>query len=426
MVKEANSLITFNSLTFFNGNIKGDLVQLTKVCQIIVRGKAIDFPAGEYIMKKVITGVVIILIVAGLWYAISSRVDSGAPGGSEGAAKSASATGGTAAERTDAGNAADAGLVEPLEEGEDGLDEPENMDERPATDRYKTADEALKAIKDAAANYDDLVLDQFTQLGDNCTWCDSFYASVKELMLSPDTKPDQRSYFAEVLAISGRVENLKTLVDAIVNAKGQDEADAYAEALELTVGKDDAVRFLGEQLSQQNETLREASVAAITNQGSKLAVDTLYNHTVEKGDPDGYYSLGIGLGELVPEEEAMPYLQELAMKRDQYSHLAVKALLNSGLEGLKVVMDVLSNSRNPDFDREMLKGARDHVAYDEDVMAYLKQVSESSGPGPRADFAKEVLADFQQSQQEAQQDEASAPEAAAPAAPMSMMPPAGQ
>ena len=91
---------------------------------------------------------------------------------------------------------------------------------------------------------------------------------------------------------------------------------------------DDVVTELSGYVNSNNELLQESAVAAITNQGSKLAAETLYKHTVEKGDADGYYSLGIGLGELIPDDETLPYLNELVSKRDKYSHLAVKALLN--------------------------------------------------------------------------------------------------
>ncbi len=342
-------------------------------------------------MKKILPVLLVVIVAVGIWFAISSRIETET---SPAATTVATQTSSQVSQQGQAGS----GAVQ--EDTEEAAEADVAVDERPAAERYKTAEEALKAIKDAAADYDDLVLDQFTEPGDNCTWCNSFYASVKELLFSPDTKADQKSYYAEVLAISGKLDNVKTLVDAVVNAKNQEEADVFAEALELTVGKDDVVKYLGEQLNQPNETLKEAAVAAITNQGSKLAVETLYSNTVEKGDPDGYYSLGIGLGEVVPDEEALPYLQELAMKRDAYSHLAIKSLLNSGLDGLKIVMDVLSNSKNPDADKEMLNGAKEHVSYDEDNVAYLKQVAESGKNNPAVTLAKEILADFEQAESE--------------------------
>ncbi len=88
----------------------------------------------------------------------------------------------------------------------------------------------------------------------------------------------------------------------------------------MMVAKEDVVKFLGEQLGESNQTLKESSVAALTNQGSKLAVETLYDHTVAQGNADGYYQLGIGVGEMVPDEDAWPLLQQKALQKDAYSH----------------------------------------------------------------------------------------------------------
>lgn len=275
--------------------------------------------------------------------------------------------------------------------GQDDEDEELEEDIKPATEIYKSADEALKAIKDGAVDYDDIVLEQFTQPDENCAWCPTFYKWVKEMMESSETKADQRSYYAEVLAISGRVDNIRGLVDAVKNAPNSDSAELYAEALELTLGGDDVVHYLGSEFNTSNETLKEALVAAVTNQGSRAAVDLLYKNTIEKGDPDGYYSIGIGLGELVPETEAMPYLQEIVQKRDQYSHLGLKSLLNAGFDGLKTVYEVVANSNNPDFDRDMLKGAIEHVGFDEETENFLKQTMNESKSEVWKEFAKSAL-----------------------------------
>ncbi len=356
-------------------------------------------------MNKIIP-VVLLLVVAGVaWFVLSSG------DGSSSAVRTAS----TAAQAGQPGqpDTLRDGMIDDIKsqntggftaDTEDGED-PDFYDERTAVERYRSLDDALKAIKDGAVDYDDLVLDQFTDLPQNCSWCDELYAQVKALALSPDTKAEQRSFYAEVLAVSGRLENIQTLVDSIKGAKNQDEADLFAEALELAVGKDDIVKYLGDQLEGTNETLRESSVAAITNQGSRLAVELLSEHTIKQGDADGYYSVGIGLGELVPEPEAYPVLQGIIGKRDQYSHLAVKALLNSGLDGLRIVVDSLSNSPNPQFDAGMLESAKDHVTFDDETMTYLRDVAEKS-PNPSVQaFSRETLEEFQQMEAEAEQDE---------------------
>lgn len=351
-------------------------------------------------MKKILPALIVVIIVAALWFAVSSR--SGDSERKQDRSKpSASLDSGAALPDSRISKSDGIKPRIPSEPGEDEEDEDELMfGERPATEIYKSAEEALEAVKKAALDYDDLVLDQFTELPASCSWCESFYASLKDLLASPDIKDDQRSYYGELLAVSGRVDNIKTLVDGITHARNQEEAEIMAEALELSTGSDDVVKYLGEQLGNNNETLKEAAVAAITNQGSRLAVELLHKNTIERGDPDGYYSMGIGLGEVVPEEEALPYLQDLAAKRDAYSHLAVKSLLNAGLDGTKIVIDLLTSSRNPEFDRELLKGAKDHIAYDDDVIEFLRPLAESSQSPIVREFVQDVLKEFAQSQEE--------------------------
>ena len=65
-----------------------------------------------------------------------------------------------------------------------------------------------------------------------------------------------------------------------------------------------------------------------------MAFETVFKHVTEAGDPDGYYAQGIGPGEMILDETALPKAQEFALQRNQYSHLAVKAMLNSGIGGL--------------------------------------------------------------------------------------------
>lgn len=276
----------------------------------------------------------------------------------------------------------------------DELDGTMDTEVQPAAKVYKNADEALAAAKKGAIDYDDTILEQFTEPGEDCTWCGEFYKSIRDILVSTNTPHDQLSYYGELLAVSGRQENVQALVEGIKSATSTESKDALAEALELTVGKDPVVNYLAEQLGSGNDQLRESSLAAITNQGSRMAAEIIYKHTVERGDPDGYYSLGIGLGEFVPDDESLPYLQELVNKHDQYSHLAVKALLNSGIGGLRLVMDSLASSKDGEFDKQMLRDAVDHVNYEDEVDAYLKKtIAESKNPVV-SDFAKKILDAF--------------------------------
>lgn len=275
-------------------------------------------------------------------------------------------------------------------------DEEDIVDAKPAAEAYTSAEDAFTAVKNGAKEYDDVILEQFTQPGDDCTWCGEFYKQIKGALSAPETSQDQKSYFAEILAISGKPENVETLIDSIKSSKSTEEADSFAEALELTVGKEDVTKLLGDQMSSSNETLRESSVAAVTNQGSRLSAELLTKNMYERGDPDGYYSLGIGLGEFIPDEEAIPVLQQVVEKRDQFSHLGVKALINGGLNGLRIVFDQLESSKDPENDKKLLKDALDHVNYEDGLDEFLSQRITSSKQPFLTDFAKQIKEEFAQ------------------------------
>jgi hypothetical protein len=352
-------------------------------------------------MKKIAPLLLVLAVVGGIWFYSTNRQGGTSPGAPAASDSSKTSSDPLTNGSTTAGNqgsspiggapATDASL----EDGE------AIADIKPASDVFKSAEDALNAVLNAAKDYDDTVLEQFTRPGNDCAWCPEFYKSVKDLILSDKTPADQKSYLAEVMAISGRVENVQSLVEAVKSAKSTDEADIFSEALELSVGGDDVTRFLGDQMSSTNETLRESSVAAITNQGSLSAAELLIKHTAERGDPDGYYSLGIGLGELIPDEEAIPALQDMMQKQDQYSHLAVKALINGGMDGLKTVFDQLELSTDPEASRRMLKDAIDHVNFEDGLEEYLKQKLETSKQPAAQEFAKRILEEYSQADGEA-------------------------
>lgn len=274
---------------------------------------------------------------------------------------------------------------------------------KPAADAYSSAEEALAAVMKGSKDFDDSILEQFTQPGEDCSWCPQFYSSIRDLATNPNTPQDQKSYFSELLAISGRVENVQALTDLVKNAKSSNEADVYAEALEYSLGKDDVARFLGEQLSSSNDTLREASIAAITNQGSRTSVEILSKYVKEAGDPDAQCSIGIGPCEVIPDAEARPLVVELVQKRDEMSPVWAKALINSGQEGLSELFTILESSNNPDADRALLKGALDHVNHEDGIKETVENVIATSKNPAAVEFAKGILKDI--NDQDAQEDE---------------------
>lgn len=260
---------------------------------------------------------------------------------------------------------------------------------RPLTEAYTSADDALAAVLKGAKDYDDSILEQFNLPDESCSWCPEFYSSVRGMITNGQTPQEQRSYLSEILAISGRAENIQSLIDAIKGAPSNESADLYAEALELAVGKDDVTNLLGEQMNASNDTLREASVAALTNQGSRLAAELLIKDLKEKGDPDTYYSQGIGPGEFIPDEEALPVFQDLVRERGIGAAVGVKALLNAGLPGVRIVFDELENSSTVQADSALIRGAGDHLNIEDGVLEECQGVIRRNKTPVAVQFAKE-------------------------------------
>jgi hypothetical protein len=263
---------------------------------------------------------------------------------------------------------------------------------QPATELYQSYDQAIAAVKKAAAEYDDIVIEQFVELGPECTWCGELYSEISRLMLAAEPDSDEKSYYAEMLALSGRPELVETILDEMKKLEdGTPDFDLYADALEMTIGGDGVVEVLAKNLDTENEELKESILAAISNQGSAFAIDLLYKHTKESGTEDGYYSVGVGLGEVIPDREAYPLMREIVSNRDQYSHLAVKGLLNAGVEGLQVVFEILDGSTDLESDKKLLEGAVDHVTYEDETEKYLREVVSKSSNPALVEFAKESL-----------------------------------
>jgi hypothetical protein len=346
-------------------------------------------------MKKLLLLICVVGVIGAGWWFVSQ----GAQQSPEVTTSFASATlappasqdGRSGSGSGDSGNGAAAGtgsLAAPLQAPSETMEAFEEV--KPASLAYSSAEEALAAAVKGAKDFDDSILEQFTEPSSDCTWCAQFYNSVHEIVTNPNTPQDQKSYMAEILAISGRPENVQVLVESIKNARSSAEADIYAEALELTLGKDDVTKVLGEQLSATNDTLREASVAAITNQGSRSAAELLQKHIQERNDPDAYYASGTGPGEFIPDEEALPLVQEYVAKRDAYSPKWALSLINAGLPGLQALFEQLENSPSPEADRNLLKGAIEHVNFEDGIKEIADQIALNSKNPAALDFAKQI------------------------------------
>ncbi len=289
------------------------------------------------------------------------------------------------------------GAAEQLSAGGQAESAPEVEDVyKPASQRYQSAEQALAAVRKGAIDYDDILIEEFNDLKE-CDWCEDFYSSLSMMLTDKALGIDERAYYAEILAISGNLDNIKYLATLVENATTVDEKEMFGEAIEMAGGGDDTVKLLSEFLNSPNSTLRESVVSAISNQGTRLAAETLYNDlTSETSSKVDYYSMGIGLAEMVPDDDAVHYLHELLNKRATKSDQIVKALINSGLEGLTAVFDSLSSETNEALGRELLKDATDHVITEDSVINLLtKATQDDRYPQFLKDFANQALKEAQ-------------------------------
>ena len=339
-------------------------------------------------MKKVILILVVVLIIIGA--IVFSKDDN-----TKTTLKTTKASSQT---QTSKQNNSSSGTHPALIENDEDSEYNEYFDEdiSPANKIYGSAHEAFAAVKKGAEEYDDIVLEQFADLDDSCEWCSELYDTLKSEMVNSDLEENQKSYYAELLAITGKVDNVSAIVDAFKDASESDDGqELFAEALELTAGNDDLVKYLSDELGNtDNELLQESLIAAVTNHGSPLAVQKLYDETIKQGDADGFYSYGIGVAEIIPDEDSLPLLDEMAGKKDDYSHLAIKALLNYGDDGLQRVVDIISGSDDRELNKKLLEDALDHVAFDENTEKLVTEWTKSSNPDVQQ-FASDILEDME-------------------------------
>ena len=92
--------------------------------------------------------------------------------------------------------------------------------------------------------------------------------------------------------------------------------------------------------------------------------------------------------------EAFPFLQDLVRRRDQYSHLAVKALLNAGQDGISEVISLLSEVEGAKPDKGLLQNAVDHVPVYGAALRQMDNLRGSANPTVR-ELAQQVVREHQ-------------------------------
>jgi len=262
----------------------------------------------------------------------------------------------------------------------------------------KIAKEAFSLMADAASRNDQKFLNEIPKDDENCPWCDEFYSLTRQELGNSELSSDLRSFFARALAKSGNPQNVNAVAELMQASATQGELGTpvtYGQALEDVELEPEQVDEISAGLNSPNPYLVDMVVSILTKQGTLEAAERLYQHTTEVGDPDGYHRDGNGLGFMHPQPEAIPYLEELVRQRDQFSHLAVKALLNSGPEGIDRVVALLAESSDYQTSRRMLLSASDHIPTDPATLQHMQMLATSAKDRAVKEMARTVLKEHQ-------------------------------
>jgi hypothetical protein len=77
----------------------------------------------------------------------------------------------------------------------------------------------------------------------------------------------------------------------------------------------------------------------------------------------------------------------------------VKALLNAGLPGVRVVFDELEHSPNPDADIALIKGGLDHINMEDGLVDLANEVVSRNQSPAAVKFAREIIQASQESEE---------------------------
>ncbi|NDC39113.1 MAG: hypothetical protein EBZ48_13885 [Proteobacteria bacterium] len=264
------------------------------------------------------------------------------------------------------------------------------------------ARQAVEVLKEGARTGNKTLLKEIASLPKNCPGCSEFFLKTREAFSASDLSTDERIYLSSALAASGRADNQEFLYDQVRRAAADPSAAAVPPATlarQLERNQQggplagDVVDQVTNDLSSENPYLRDAAISLLTRQHSLQAAQSLYEYTVNNAARDGFYREGMGLGLMTPDPEAFPYLQDLVRKQDQYSHLALKALLNAGPNGITQAVSLLQEMQSSGPNRALIQGAVDHIPMYGPSLTYMKGLQGSANPTV-AELAQEVVREY--------------------------------
>lgn len=260
------------------------------------------------------------------------------------------------------------------------------------SDPILSVDEAARAIDLSDENFFAAL-----RLNPHCADCDQIFAAVKQQFaaLAVGADPVKVKLLASALAQSERAEMVQEIISRYRAASGDPAIQTMlAESLELVSGDEEVSRELAPLVRpEEGEELKEAAVTGLSGMNDTVAAEALLQFARSVGDGKGGYDTAVGLGEFIPNAEAVPFLQRVAADGSAEAPLAIRALFNGGAESTKSAIEAILAVPESEQQR-LLSGAQSHVLMEPLTLDYLKSLAAGGQrlSAPLRAFIAEILA----------------------------------
>jgi hypothetical protein len=223
---------------------------------------------------------------------------------------------------------------------------------------YSTAEQALPFVEEFLSTGLTETLAEFTGIQGDCSWCAELFQQLGDMIADTSTPEEERFRAAMLLSGTARVEAAEVLIEKAEQDPTFGVRTVLFESLARVPPTPEIIALYNQKLQDNDaEKIREALVAALGFGRSLEAAQALYRDITLHNDTDGFARDRIGLAYFNADANALPYIRSLVEKRDEFSPLAFRSLLNSGEEGLRTALDVLASEPNDTFWSDVIQNA---------------------------------------------------------------------
>jgi hypothetical protein len=227
---------------------------------------------------------------------------------------------------------------------------------------YSTAEQALPFVEEFLSTGLTETLAEFTGIQGDCSWCAELFQQLGDMIADTSTPEEERFRAAMLLSGTARVEAAEVLIEKAEQDPTFGVRTVLFESLARVPPTPEIIALYNQKLQDNDaEKIREALVAALGFGRSLEAAQALYRDITLHNDTDGFARDRIGLAYFNADASALPYIRSLVDKRDEFSALAFRSLLNSGEQGMQIALEILEANPNDSFFAEIVQDAPKYV-----------------------------------------------------------------